>query len=396
MVVQRRLSLAVVSALALVLAAAAPMGAATKEVKPSPLRSANLVRVKDIATNGVIKPGVVAVGYHEAANPAQLYVAWSVNGGSDYRKANGNLRRYRIVGEPSLGMSVAVCAGRVWVATAWRHPSDRAGDSDVILTSRTIAGGAAQAFMTKRTGNHRVRDVSVTCVSGKLLAVGWLQKDRTKTSAKLMLRSVEPLGTTPSYKRTLDLGKAEFQGGMALASTPAQAAVAFVRGGDLRLHRLAIKGGKAGLSNQKTIVWNDVKHPVMATKGDRLVVAYSDAGRVKAKTSKDLGTSYSKPHVLAKPGGTKNPSRPYSVDVVGNRIVTTAGIYSAAAGRVTPKRISSSDFGGSWKTASFGNVGARVAALLKVKGQGPLLMEAWHNNAPKGYSDTLRARYELK
>ena len=53
------------------------------------------------------------------------------------------------------------------------------------------------------------------------------------------------------------------------------------------------------------------------------------------------------------------------------------------------------DGGDSWGTRSFGHVGARVGALLKKKGRAPLLREAWHNNAPKGIRDTLRARYEL-
>ena len=37
-----------------------------------------------------------------------------------------------------------------------------------------------------------------------------------------------------------------------------------------------------------------------------------------------------------------------------------------------------------------------MASWLKKKGQAPLLMEAWHNNAPKGLADTLRARYEVR
>jgi hypothetical protein len=394
MVVKPRLLLAVGSALAVVLTAATPMLAATSEALPSPLRAANLLRVKDIAANGIIKPGVVAVGYQEASKPGQLYVAWSVNGGSDYRKSNGQLRRYRVVGDPATGMSLDICAGRVWVGTAWHHPSDRAGDSDVILTSRTIKGGAAQALMTSSEQDHRVRDVSVSCVSGRLIAVGWLQTNGSETTAKLLLRSVEPLGAKAAYEQTFDLGPADFGSGLSVASTPAQVAVAFVRNGDLRLHRLTVEDGRAGLASQKTIVWQGVSKPRLATKLNRLAVVYSDAGKVKAKLSKDRGVSLSKPYVLASTGGTRNPSYPYSVDVVGGRVVTTAAVYTPATGKTVSKRISSSDFGRSWNTLTFGNRGARVDALLKVKGQPTRLMEAWHNNAPQRAADTLRARYE--
>lgn len=395
MVVKRGFLLAVASALTLALTAAAPLSAATREAAPSPLRAANLLRVKDIAANGVIRRGIVAVGYQEAANPAQLYIAWSVDGGRDYRRSNDKLRRYRVVGDSALGMSADICAGRVWVGSAWRNPNDRPGDSDVILTSRTIAGGAAQAFGTKSAKDHRVRDVSITCVSGKLLAIGWLQKNGPRSVAKLQLRTVEPLGTKPAYRRTFNLGPADFRSGIAVASTPEQVAVAFSRGGDLRLHRLAIENDRAGTSEQKTIVWKDVRNPRMAARGDRLAVVYSDAGKVKARLSEDLGQSVSPVRVLARSGSLRNPSRPFSIDLVGKRVVSTAGVYDRAAGKVVTKRISSSDFGETWNTRSFGNAGARVAALLKVKGQSPKLVEAWHNNAPKGAADTLRARYEL-
>ncbi len=55
----------------------------------------------------------------------------------------------------------------------------------------------------------------------------------------------------------------------------------------------------------------------------------------------------------------------------------------------------SDDFGQRWSKSGFGNVGPRLAALLKKKNQAPLLVEAWHNNAAKGSDDTLRARYQL-
>ena len=85
MVVKRRLLLAVASALTLVLTAAAPMMAATKEAKPSPLRAASLLRVKDIAANGNTAGGsIVAIGWHEGSKPGQLYLAFSTDGGPVY------------------------------------------------------------------------------------------------------------------------------------------------------------------------------------------------------------------------------------------------------------------------------------------------------------------------
>jgi hypothetical protein len=397
MVVKRRLLLAVASALTLVLTAAGPMLGATKEAKPAPLRSSSLLRIKDIAANGNTGKGAIAaVGWHEASKPGQLYIAFSTNGGRDYRRTNGNLRRYPIVGEPSLGLSLDICANRVWAGTGYHSSSDKGGDSDVFLTSRTIGGGAAQALMTSTADDRRVRDVTVSCVGNDLIAIGWLQKTGNKSTAQLLLRSLEPLGTAPSFKETYNLGVAELKSGLDVAGTPESVAVTFVRDGDLRLKRFDIdEGSVVGTQPLKTIAWNDVKYPTMEARGKRLVVAYSDAGKVRVKTSNDLGETLSKPRTLARTGGVKHPSRPDSIDVVGDRIVTTAGIYSQATGRATPYRMISSTFGEKWSKSAFGNVGARMAALLKKKNQAPVFVEAWHNNAAKGSNDTLRARYQL-
>ena len=397
MVVKRRLLLVVASALALMLTASAPMFAATREAQPAPLRAAQLLRVKDIAANGVSAKGsIVAVGYQEAGNPGQLYLAFSADGGKDYRRSNGNLRRYPVVGIPTLGMSLDICAGRVWAATAYRSPSDKARDSDVFLTSRTIGGGAAQALMTSTADDRRVRDATVTCAGGDLIAIGWLQRSGGKATAQLMIRSIEPLGTTPSIEQTFDLGPAELGSGLDVAATPEAVAVSFVRDGDLRIKRYAIGADNSITEGPlQTIAWNDVRFPETKARGKRLVVAYSDAGKVRVKTSRDLGETYSGARTLANTGGVKNPSVPWSIDVVGDRLVATVGVYSKASGTVQPVRMTSTTFGARWSKSTFGNVGARVAAFLKRPDLPSKLQEAWHNNAAKGAADTLRARYEL-
>ena len=81
--------------------------------------------------------------------------------------------------------------------------------------------------------------------------------------------------------------------------------------------------------------------------------------------------------------------------MAGKRVVASVGAYSSSAGRITPVRMSTTDFGADWSSTSLGNIGTRLAELLPIKGASARLVEAWHNNAPKGFSDTLRARYEL-
>ena len=230
-----------------------------------------------------------------------------------------------------------------------------------------------------------------------MIAFGWLQKVGNKTTAQLMLRSMEPLGTTPSFKKVYNLGQAELKSGLDVAATPASVAVAFVRDGHLRLKRFEVKGPSSVSTNPlKTIAWKDIKYPVMDARGKRLMVGYSDAGKVRVKSSTDLGATLAAPSTLASTGGIRNPSRVYSIDMIGDRVVATLGVYSKASGKVTPQRLTSGNFGEKWSKRTFGNIGARYASLIKKKKTSPLIVETWHNNAPKGSKDTVRARYELQ
>jgi hypothetical protein len=208
---------------------------------------------------------------------------------------------------------------------------------------------------------------------------------------------MEPLGTTPTFKVTYNLGLAQLKRGLDLAATPRSVAVAFVRDGHLRFKSFDIEAGTTNVTTNplKTIAWKEIKNPVMDARGKRLAVAYSDAGKVRVKTSKDLGETLSRARTLASTGGIKNPSRADGLDLVGDNIVSTLRVYSKATGKAVPQRLTTSTFGEKWSRRTFGNVGPRFASLLKKKKQAPLIVETGHNNARKGANDTLRARYEL-
>jgi hypothetical protein len=397
MVVKRRFLLAVTSALTLVMAASAPMVASFEEAEPSPLRKENLLRVRDIAANGTTSAGaIVAVGWREASKPGQLYLAFSTNGGKDYLRSNGKLRKYRIVGDGRLGISLAICGGRVWAGSALHSEGDTAGDVDVLLSSRTIGGGAAQQFMTNRAGSRKVRDVSVACVGKNLIAVAWTEQSNGTSKAKLLLRTLEPLDPNikPEFSNIFGLGEARFTDGIAVASTGAAVHVAWVKGDgqNIRLKRYLVSGGETPNINPQdavTLAFKNAVGPQLSARGKRVVLAYTDAGKVKAKMSADLGATFSKASVLS-PGTISKPGAVYSVDVNGDRIVVEAAANNN--GKLAPKRIQSQNGGASWGTRTFGHKGARVGALLKKKNGTTKLMEAWHNNAtPK---DTLRAQFE--
>jgi hypothetical protein len=396
MVVKRNILFATVAALALSVTAALPAAASYHEAKPTPLRKDTLLRVQDIAARGQTSAGpVVAVGWRQASNPAALFLTFSTDGGRDYRRTNGKLRKYPILGDGRLGMSLAVCSGRVWAGSAFRNPSDKGGDSDVFLTTRTVGGGADQRFMTKPSVSRKARNVQVACVGQDLIAIAWLEKSSGASRAKLMLRSTEPLSVTPAFQRTYKLGDGRFKDGITVAATPEAVHVAWTKGTNrnVRLKRFLVgPGDPVTIDPQpvRTISFKDAYLPQLTASGQRVAVAYTDAGKIKTKISTDLGGTYGKATQIVGVGTISKPSRAHSIDMIGTRIVVEAS--ANRKGQLTPRRIQTLNVGSSWSSRDYGHNGARVGALMRQPDAKPMLMEAWHNNGSQ--ADTVRASYE--
>ena len=397
MVIKPRLLLVISSALALVMAAAAPTLGAYGEATPDPLVQEDLLRVEDIATAGKTASygPVVAVGWRESAKPGELFVTYSTDGGRSYLKNADALRQFRVAGDGKRGLSLDVCGGRIWAGTSVNYPGDAAADRDVLLTSRTITGGAGQAFMTQADVERTVSNVSVACVGKRLLAVAWLEQSFGKARAKLLLRSLEPLGETPAFRKVYGLGNAVLKGGISVDASTDAVHVAWTdpAAQDLLYTGFLVGGDKKPVITPQataTLASADVALPEIAARGQNVVLAYADAGKVKARVSIDAGVTFGDPAGLVGTGTTANPSEVHTVDVSGSRIVVEA--TASKSGTLTPQRIESADAGVGWDTRAFGHVGARVGALLKVSPTEARLVEAWQNNADG--PDTVRAQYE--
>ena len=396
MVVKRRLLIAIATAFAMTATAAAPMAAAFTESAPKPLRKDNLLRVKDIASNGTDKSGpIVSVVWRQATNPARVFVAFSTNGGKDYLRSNGRLRKYAVLGDGRLGASTDICNGQVWVATAFRNTGDKAGDSDLLLTTRKVGGGADQRFMTDPGKDRKVRDPQVVCLNKDRIAVAWLEQRGGATRARLLIRSTEPLSKkNPAVQEVVSLEEeARYKDGIAVAGTKDAVHVAWVKEGNqnMRIARVPVNDGTPDMASRTvdTIAFKDTRWPQLAAHSDNVVLGYTDGGKVKVKLSNDIGQTWSSGRQLISAGSIANPSVSYSVDIYGNQVVVE--VSANKQGKLTPKRIRSSNLGTGWGTRDFGHKGARVGTLMKKKGKAPLLREAWHNNAS---TDTLRAQYE--
>jgi len=399
MVVKRRILLAVPVAVSISLVAAtAPAWGAYNAARPDPLSQSGIVRVQDIA--GVRKTGgvgpVVVLGWREAANPGRLFMTFSTDGGRSYRRNNGNLRRFPVLGTGARGMSVDVCAGRVWAASILTAPGDARGDSDVLLTSRGVnGGGAGQAFVTNTSFDRTTRNVSMACVGNRLLAVAWVETSNGVTRAKLLLRSTEPLGEKAAVRRTLPLGTAVASGGISIDASNDAVHTAWTGDAERNLYykRFLVGGGKdpsVTRKGKRRLADSGIRWPQIGVRGNHVVLAYSDNGKVKARLSDSGGATFEAAKTLVSTGGLRRPSRAYSADVAANRIVVE--VVASRKGQQTPRRIQSQDGGESWTGRDFGHDGARIGALRKTTGNKSVLVEAWQNNAPG--TDTLRAQYE--
>lgn len=396
MVIRRQIALAIAAAVALGVTSVAPVAAAFEEAKPRPLQKDKILRVQDIAANGQTGKGaIVAVGWRQASNPARLFLSFSTDGGQDYRHGNGNLRKFPVLGDGRRGMSLAICSNRVWVGTSFRNTGDAAGDSDVLLTTRTVGGGAAQRFMTNTNRSRKVRDVQVACAGKDLIAIAWLEQSGGNSKARLLIRSKESLGQKPKFQKLYKLGRANFGGGMAVAATSDAVHVGWTKGStkNLRIKRFLIgEGDSIAVAPQKaaTVAFRDIRYPRLAARGQHVVAAYTDAGKVKTKLSQNRGAKFGKADRIIGAGSINKPSRAHSVDVIESRIVVE--VTANQKGTLAPKRIQSQNLGSSWFARDFGHKGTRVGAFMREKDADPLLMEAWHNNgSPK---DTVRASYE--
>jgi len=388
--ITRNRTLSVVAALAATIAVtAAPAYGAFDAADPNPLRQAPLLRVGAIAANG----DIAAIGYREGASPGKIKVAWSKDAGATYLKGNGKLRKFSVAGLGRFGVSLDICDETIWVATAAKFPGDRGQDSDVLVSRRLAKGGAGQAFITSPSRNRLVRSAEVACIGKDFIAVAWLEKIGGESRARLIIQDQDSLAPA-SFKKSYNLGAAVLDGGISVAATSDSVYVAWTRGKarNVKYQRFQVGGGAEPEIIRDPVVnvaKADALWPQLAVHAERVALAYTDAGKVKVRVSTDGGASFGPSDKIIAVGKKGKPSRPWSIDIKGQRVVVEAG--RNVSGTTTPVRVQTVDLGGSWQTSTFGHKGARYGALQRV-GDSSSLKEAWHNN---GSQDTLRAQHEV-
>jgi hypothetical protein len=393
----------------LALTVAAPALGAFEAVEPNPIRAGRTIRVLDMAAAG----NAVALGWREGASPGELVMALSTNRGISYERDNGNLRSFPVAGIGRLGMALEICGDAVWMASSARFPGDDAGDTDVLISRRGIDGGASQVFVTAPAADRKVRTVDIACVGSRLLAIAWIEQSGDSTRARLLLRDFDSISPTavslsaaarigPSATNSLhNLGQADGQDGIAVASTGSRVFVSWSSGArrNLQLKRFDIGSGNDPTIDPRPserMGFRDAVRPKLTARGDKIVLAYSDDGKLKARISRNLGASFSAAETLLTQGTVNRPSFATSASMSGARIVIEAMKKQPNAESRThaPVRIQSTNAGDSWNISSeFGNRGPRMGALRKVSNSVSRLNESWHDDGPS--VDVLRAQREV-
>jgi hypothetical protein len=391
----------------LAISVAAPVIGAFDAVEPNPLRSGSTIRLADVAAFG----DDAAVGWREGKNPGNLVMALSTNRGASFERANGSLRSFPVAGLGRIGMSIDICGGSVWMATAARFPGDAEKDSDVLISRRGVNGGASQVFVTAPAASRKIRAVDIACVGSRLLAIAWIEHTGDTSRARLLLRDLPALAPSaggaasrvgPSATNSLhNLGPAGPKDGIAVTSVRGDVLVAWSNGDrkNLRLKRFDLgSGADPTIQPERTrkIASRDAILPKLAARGRKVVLAYTDDGRVKVRTSDDAGDSFSKATTLISAGTVKVPSRATSAALSGKRIVieTFRKLPKGEDRTHAPVRLESTNHGKDWsQSAQFGNRGPRMAALRKVNNSVSRIIEAWHDDGSS--ADVLRAQREV-
>ena len=300
------------------------------------------------------------------------------------------------------------------MATAAKFPGDADKDSDVLISRRGISGGASQIFVTAPAATRKIQAFDIACVGSRLLAIAWLEHTGDTSRARLLLTDFDAVTPTalggaslsgvvvPSATNSLhNLGPAGPKDGIAVAAIGDRVLVSWSSGEkrSLQIKRFDIGSGSDSTIHPRPterIASRDAVLPKLVARGKKVVLAYSDDGKLKVRTSRDSGSSFSTATTLLNAGTVQVPSKASSASLSGSRIVIDAlkKLPNSEDRTHAAVLIQSTNFGGDWTQSSeFGNRGPRMAALRKVNNSVSRILEAWHDDGAS--VDVLRAQREV-
>jgi hypothetical protein len=301
------------------------------------------------------------------------YLRWSENYGQSF-ESKVALRKGKRATEPR----VAVCDDLIFAVSLWQTAVAR----EVGVDYRNVVTGDKGKFSL---GQGYLADIA--CF-GEVVAVTWVQSDH------LWLAVHEgPCANPCSPAVKLDLGTGDFDNPPRITSDSDGLTATWITTGLAVQHFGYSPGGAGGFTIVAgpvltLMAGKDVRVPVIAGLGPRVVVAYKHNGQTHARISDDMGASFG-PRIIVSMFCRNCPegaSQPDSVAVRGSNIL----VEVLRAGGIPPAyeavAFVSRNSGDSWEERSTHNGGFQRGVLLT----SATFAEAWDAHFYNGfpYPDT--------
>ena len=359
-------------------ASAGPAAAAGGFAPTAILRTAPELYLGDIAAAG---SGVGVIWEEPRAIGPALFLRMSRNGGATFTG------KRRLDVRPNRRPSVAVCGGRLWVASEVHYGEDQPGDWDITLEDHDLDGtGSGEQIVTDPEVLLAAREPAVACVGGRFIAVAWLQRlEGDGWRAWLRVLDPTPLlaGTGPAGVAAvdMDLGPAKPSTPIALDATNRRVVVAWRQANKLRFRRIAVAPGTGvslSPSPSQIVATGPRWGTEVAIDKARVVIAYTRANDLFTRNSSNGGASFGA--AVKRLDG--DPSccwiaYPNSLDIVGARVLLegTRG-YGDLDPATQEWRLLSSNGGATFSKQKVGGKGERAGAWAGPR-SAPQIVEAW-------------------
>jgi hypothetical protein len=311
-----------------------------------------------------------------AAGVSRTYLRWSPNGGGGFRP-----RKAMNAGRRASAPQIATCSGTLYVVT------EASGPVRVVLDRVTQFPDKFRGDSTGPVAAGRGGDVACGATSGTygLVAVAWFDTSTSPAHVKLRIEhEVVDVCEDPCITvRRFDLGPGTPRNGLSLAATRNGFAVAWTHGSAMRYKRYRAHNDFAlttsAFPTRTLTSANGGSLPELASAGDRVVLAYADAGDTRLLVSGNLGGTFGSPTVVVNAPCTacEAGSVPMSADVLGPWILVEALLFGPAGDR--SRGYLSDDGGDSWSRTPLHDGAAMVGGLFRPDGL-LSIAEAWDDS----------------
>lgn len=323
--------------------------------------------VEDMAARG---SSIVVAWTHQLFDVPST-IRWSTDGGQAFAPAVSLSNRSK--------PKVDTCAGYAWAI------SDSATDQRKARIDGWSLYGSSHLHWSLGADTF---GGDVACVGKHTLATVWHAMVNGQERLKVRLWHLQ--GAVLVSRATFDLGAVHndyfgltYESSVSASTTTVH--VAWMDGHNLRFKRIDVGPGTDPAFTARstktitTFVTDSAGAPLLATDGDRVVLAYQYRAQVRVRVSNTNGISFSAFTTVVDLGSEPSAQAgPYSLDAFGGDILLEA--YRGGGDSIESVGFLSHDGGATWPTTSI-SFGWQVGALSGTVAN-PVVAEAWDTYFP--------------